>query len=344
MGVWINVWLCVVAGVWFCAPSPGWIMLGLGVLHTIMWVLLVGGFESLKEVCEAHIQPKLPSTQSTRELGNKSMLVVGAYSGLGEAVCMLVREQARYVRIDQADVMLSGDEHLDLCSLPSIQEFAARYANQTLDVLVLCAGVCDSLSSPPFPRGEALLPRMAWVNFLGDAVLVQALQQNNCVIHRIVVVGSGAYARGSQRAWGGQLFPRQWSPLQTLSVYSQSKFVLTAWACWLRRVKHIDVVILNPGPMRSTIGDRQVPFALWPTYGLMKEVLFPLPKQAANSVMMLALAAQDTAPDRNSQRCPYMHIRRMAKLSQEVESEDVQRWVVSEMEKALHAAGYQHNL
>ena len=107
--------------------------------------------------------------------------------------------------------------------------------------------------------------------------------------------------------------------------YSQSKFLLTTYMARLQSYG-TNVVMLNPGPMRSTIGDRHVPLLLWPVYGLMKEILFPLPAVAAKSVMYCIDAKK---------QMEYMHIRMESKLLPMVHDSTVQKWMMEHTRKAL---------
>ena len=116
-----------------------------------------------------------------------------------------------------------------------------------------------------------------------------------------------------------------------MSAYSQSKFLATAWASWLRNAKRRDVVIINPGPMRSTIGDAHVPLVLWPTFGLLKEVLFPLPSVAAQAVLHYVHSDTPAA---------YIHIRVPSRLNAEVLSESCHSWLIRHMHNALAETGY----
>jgi NAD(P)-dependent dehydrogenase (short-subunit alcohol dehydrogenase family) len=257
------------------------------------------------------------------------MLVVGAFSGLGAAVCRAASER---FDVAVADVKLEGDEHVDLCDVDSIRALAAICAKRrSIDVLVLCAGVVDPHQVPLAGDTEAL-PRMAWVNFLGNAVLVQELERRGCKPGKIVVVSSGAYARGRHADAGPEgFFPRSWGLTGAMGAYSQSKFVLTAWAAWLRRVRG-QVEIINPGPMRTSIGDAGVPSVLWPSYAFLREVLFPSPADAAQAVLRCCYGQQ---PDDG-----YTHIRVPATLNGEVCSEDCQKWVLKRISEALGRLGY----
>ena len=142
-------------------------------------------------------------------------------------------------------------------------------------------------------------------------------------------IGSGCYARGGRSSG---FCPLTWTALGAMSAYSQSKFLATTWAAWLRHAKRRDVVIMNPGPMRSTIGDAHVPLLLWPTFGLLKELLFPLPCVAAQAV--LHYVQSDTTGE-------YIHIRVPSQLNAEVLSESCHAWLVRHTHTALAEARYE---
>ena len=276
------------------------------------------------------------------------MLVIGAARGLGAACA----ERASQVGWDvlRADAVLPGADHLDLTRPQSIVNFCARLALRRIDALLLVAGVCDA-AAVSVPGSS--LPRVAWVNCLGHVVVLNELEKRGIAVGRVVLVGSGSYARGTMLP---HFFPPSWSVLGAMAAYSQSKFAVTAWASWLqqgarpppapaatpsrsprgrrppsRPPRRRDVVIINPGPMRSTIGDAHVPFLLWPTYGLMKEVLFPLPSVAAEAVLHFAA---DAAPP------AYVHIRQPGVLTADVTSPACHAWLLPHVRRALRETGY----
>jgi NAD(P)-dependent dehydrogenase (short-subunit alcohol dehydrogenase family) len=309
-------------------------------LHVCVWVALSGGVASFREVLEASTQGGLPPTPAAVKPGaarGKSMLVVGAYSGLGAAVAKLAASVPGYA-VSRADVRLHGDEYVDLSDVDSIKQLAERFEGKSLDAVVLCAGVVDGRAVPLQGHFtcDTVLPRMAWVNFLGHAVLMQELEARSVTVARVVVVGSGAYARGSQQGAGGDaFFPREWSGFGAMAAYAQSKFILTAWAEWQRRVRPTrSLSVINPGPMRTTIGDEGVPAVLAPFYGTMQEILFPRAGRAAQAVLHLCGSGPTI---------PYMHIRKPAQLNEAVRSEACQAWAVENMTAALAAVGYTLN-
>ena len=339
--VWTLAWLAVEAGIVVSASSSELgggstvtgvaLAAGLCVLHVIVWTMLSGGVDSMREIIEASTQPTLPESVVGNGRG-KAMLVVGAYSGLGRAVSKLAKSRAGY-NVVRADLRLHGHEFVDFCDVESIKEFAQQFEGSKFDDVVLCVGAVDDRAVPLHGHFtcDTVLPRMAWVNFLGHAVLMQELERVGCQVGRVVVVSSGAYARGSQNE---SFFPREWDGLGALAAYAQSKFILTAWAEWQRRVRPSrEISVLNPGPMRTSIGDRGVPAFLWPFYGTMLEILFPRPDRAAQAV--LHLCDPSTSPS-----VSYMHIRKKEQLNSAVRSESCQAWAVDNIGKALEAVGY----
>ncbi len=369
---WTLLYAAVGAAVFLATSSPlryaavG----GLAAAQLLLTVALVGGLANFREVLEAMWQPALPASAlaalgtaapksacadkdcadkncgdqncadpSAAAAAKKTMLVVGAYSGLGAAVARLAADGFDGFDVTRADLRLYGDEFVDLAEVGSIKQLAARHAGKKIDALVLCAGIVDT-HEVPLPGHftcDEVLPRMAWVNFLGNAVLLQELESQGCDVGRVVVVSSGAYARGAFDPSGPSgFFPREWGFTGALRAYAQSKFVLTAWAAWQRRVRGSwrGLQIINPGPMRSTIGDAGVPALLWPSYALAKELLFPGPEKAALAVLACCTAA---APQSDG---TMLHIRAERALSAAVQDPACQAWVVKNLTEALAAVKY----
>jgi NAD(P)-dependent dehydrogenase (short-subunit alcohol dehydrogenase family) len=344
-------WALVALVLLLCVPPPYNVQVLVAVIavHLLLWVVLVGGLASMKEVVEAHTQPGLPRTITSaaavprratpRRLAmasapslttvtptSQNLLVVGAATGLG-AACVDLASTTPSGTVWRGDIALPHPEHLDLASPASIASFCDGLHHRgvrRLDQLLLVAGVCDA-TAVPVPGSS--WPRVVWVNFLGYVVLLHTLAARHIVVGRVVLVGSGSYARGGMRA---DFFPAQWSVLGAVSAYSQSKFLVTAWAAWLQQ-RGKEVVVINPGPMRSTIGDAHVPVWLWPTYGLLKEVLFPVPRVAAAAVLHYA-----TAPNAEV----YVHIRQPAPLgAASVTSASCHAWLLRHTQNALKEVG-----
>jgi NAD(P)-dependent dehydrogenase (short-subunit alcohol dehydrogenase family) len=253
--------------------------------HLLIWVALVGGPSAFLEVLNAHLSPKLPPRA---ERPGRRMLVIGAARGLGQACVAHARRRGWEVHGADA-APTPALQHVDLTQPRSIRALCARLRDggvRVLDALLLVAGVCDAA---PVAVPGSPLPRMLWANFLGHACVVRELEAAGVVVRRVVLVSSGSYSRGGRHET--EFFPRAWTPLGAMAAYAQSKFLATAWAHALRgadKPARREVAIINPGPMRTQIGDAHVPLLLWPTYGLMKEVLFPPPAAAAAAVVFFA--------------------------------------------------------
>jgi len=297
------------------------------------WVALVGGFNAMREVIEAYTQqelqespPQPPPLRVAQPL--RRLLIVGAARGLGLEVSTLARSKGTW-EVHSADVALSGEEFVDLTRPATVQALCASLARsgvRHLHALVLAAGVCDA---EPVKVLNSSLPRMVWVNFLGHAVVLQELKVHGVVVDRIIIISSGSYVRGSR---AGSFFPVHWTPLGAMAAYAQSKYLLTIWASWLRRSScKVDVTILNPGPMRSAIGDPHVPLFLWPVYGLMKEILFPLPAVAARAVLHFTEALH---PEE------YVHIRTKKPLIRDVTHDVTFEWLLEHARVAFREVGY----
>ena len=324
--IFIASWAAAAALLFAAAPFP----LSLAVFfaaataNALIWLLLVGGVDALREVIAAHTQPPLPARAATAP--GRRMLVIGAGRGLGLECAALAARHGWYV--EAADVSLAGPAHVDLTQPRSVADLCHRLVSRgvrRLDAVLLVAGVCDA--APVGVAGASTRPRMLWANFLGHAVVLQELEARGVAVGRVVLVSSGSYARGG-RARG--FFPARWSALGALGAYAQSKFLVTAWASGLR--KRREVAIINPGPMRSAIGDAHVPLLLWPSYGLLKEVLFPHPSVAARAVLHAAEAAGPPAD--------YVDIRVAARLNDEAASAESHAWVVEHARAAFDEVGY----
>lgn len=327
MVVFILSWAAAASLLLVAAPFPlsAFILVAATLANAALWLLLVGGFDALREVISAHTQPPLPPPHALTE-GTRRMLVIGAARGLGFECAALARRSGWTVH--SADASLTGASFVDLTQPRTIEALCEQLATsgvRRLDALLLVAGVCDAA---PVRVAGSSFPRMMWVNFLGHAVVVQELEARGIAVDRTVLVSSGAYARGGG---SGQFFPALWGPLGAMAAYARSKFLATAWASWLR-TRNREVAIVNPGPMRSTIGDAHVPLLLWPSYGLMKEVLFPLPDVAARSVLHAALSP--------GQPAEYVNIRVPTRLLPESASAATHAWLLDCTRGALKEAGY----
>ena len=301
-------WVLALAVLFYYTRSLA-LLLAVLLSQVCLWVLLVGGFSAMGEVISAHTQPSLPPSPPLS--AGSRMLVVGAARGLGLECASLARGAGW--EVEAADASFSGDGHLDLTQPPTIAAFCDRLVARgvrRLDALLLVAGVCDA---GPVGVVGSPLPRMLWVNFLGHVVVQRELAARRIEVRRIVLVSSGSYVRGGRGE--SAFFPSNWSALGAMAAYAQSKFLVTAWAHALRgdNRKAPEVVIINPGPMGTAIGDAHVPLPLWPTFGLMKEVLFPPPSSAATSVLWWTQAPG--AP------VEYVDIRAVSKLNAAVKSE-----------------------
>jgi NAD(P)-dependent dehydrogenase (short-subunit alcohol dehydrogenase family) len=321
-------WVVALVAVYYYTRSLALILAILLSLASL-WVLLVGGFAAMHEVLSAHTQPSLPPSPPLP--AGSRMLVVGAARGLGLECASLARGAGW--EVEGADASFTGEGHLDLTQPATIAAFCERLAARGvrhLDALLLVAGVCDA---GPVGVAGSPLPRMLWVNFLGHVVVLRELAARNIGVRRIVLVSSGSYTRGgcgaSTPSPPPPFFPSHWTPLGAMGAYAQSKFLVTTWAHSLRRDDQTTphVVIINPGPMGTAIGDAHVPLPLWPTYGLMKEVLFPPPSSAATSVLFWTQAS-GVPPE-------YVDIRAISKLNAAVKS----KGALQQVHAALVAAG-----
>ena len=316
---YIWAWLVLYTFVSIVLPhSISFSLLTLLTLTTLLlWVFLCGGPSAMYEVLEARTQPRIPLVPP-HPARRPVVVVIGSATGLGQQVAALCRRK-KYI-VQEGDVQFSGAKHCDLTSIPSIQKFVATIIT-TIDVLVLSAGICDA-TGVPISGQQSIHPRMLWVNFLGQVCFLEEAKKQGIAIQKIVSITSGAYARGTTKEY----YSKTWNVLAAMKYYSQSKFLLTTYFARLQMLYGTNVTMVNPGPMRSTMGDQHVPLLLWPMYGLMKEVLFPLPKEAAKTVMYCIDAKKNIK---------YMHIRIEAALSPIVKDLQVQEWVMKHTRAAL---------
>lgn len=83
-----------------------------------------------------------------------------------------------------------------------------------------------------------------------------------CCVSGVPLYSSGTYARGNMDVFGVR---EPWAPLEAMSKYGQTKFLLQTWGEALR--KHtvgLDVVAHSPGPIYTDLGKEHVPAALLP--------------------------------------------------------------------------------
>ena len=308
-------WGAIFGLIWLFSPHPYLTLIVICSIHLLLWTLLCGGVSAMYEIIEARTQPELPLIPP-HPARRPTVVVIGSAVGLGKEVVRLLHKK-KY-SIMEGDVLFDGVRHCNLASVGSVKAFADRIRYPVIDVLVLVAGVCDATG---VPVSGSKHPRMLWVNYLGYVCLLSELETIGIIVKKIVVVSSGSYARGST----AKFFPSNWGVTEAVQCYSQSKFLLTTHFARLQQLG-LNVILINPGPMRTTIGDRHVPIFLWPIFGLMKEILFPMPSRAAKSVIHCV----DT-----KLKFDYMHIRVRAQLDPIVLSSGTQQWVLSETCKAL---------
>ena len=309
-------WLSIILLILLFAPNPYQSVLVLISLHLFLWTVLCGGLNAMYEIVEAKIHPKLPMQPPILKR-NPSLVVIGSAMGLGKEVVAMAKRKKYSVQ--EGDVLFQDNKrHVDLTSIQSIKNFCDQCPFKTIDVLVCVAGVCDATG---VPVKDSIHPRMLWVNYLGHVVVIEEFKRIGILINKIVVVSSGSYARGSSKLF----YPKTWGVTEAIQNYSQSKFLLTTYFARLQSFGQ-RIILINPGPMNSTIGDRHVPLLLWPIFGLMKEILFPVPLHAAKAVIYCV----DT-----KKNIDYFHIRKEGLLSATVRDPTIQRWVLKETQKAL---------
>jgi short-subunit dehydrogenase len=311
----ITSWALIYLFIWWAVPEKSIpILLSLTIFHILIWTILCGGLSAVKEIIEARTQPNLPLIPP-HPARKPVVVVIGSAKGLGKNVVELAKRK-KYI-VQEGDVLFNDERYCDLTSVNSIKKFANSIIGN-IDVLVLVAGVCDGTF---VPVQNSSYPRMLWVNYLGQVCLLEELKLLGIEIKKIVSVTSGSYARGNTKEFYG----KSWNVMNAVKYYSQSKFLLTTYFSRLQAYGK-NVIMMNPGPMRSTIGDRHVPLLLYPSYGLMKEVLFPLPIEAAKAVIHCI----DT-----KKKIDYMHIRIGSTLLKLVQDSKIQNWVMQHTQKAL---------
>ena len=186
MGPFTATWTVVVFVIWATSPAPYTILGAIGLGHALLWVLLVGGFDSMREILEAHTQPSLPPSALTSNGATRTMLVIGSARGLGSSCADLGARRGWIVL--RADAAHSGEEFVDLTQPSTIAALCERIRLQgvrRIDAVLLVAGVCDATG---VRVAGSSLPRLAWVNYLGHVVLLQELETCGIAVGRVMLV------------------------------------------------------------------------------------------------------------------------------------------------------------
>jgi hypothetical protein len=186
MGPFTATWTVVVFVIWATSPAPYTILGAIGLGHALLWVLLVGGFDSMREILEAHTQPSLPPSALTSNGATRTMLVIGAARGLGSSCADLGARRGWIVL--RADAAHSGEDFVDLTQPSTIAALCERIRLQgvrRIDAVLLVAGVCDATG---VRVAGSSLPRLAWVNYLGHVVLLQELETCGIAVGRVMLV------------------------------------------------------------------------------------------------------------------------------------------------------------
>merc|ERR1712000_102414 len=106
------------------------------------------------------------------------------------------------------------------------------------------------------------------------------------------------------------------------------------WLSCQLRDKTIEVVVMSPGPMDSGLAAQHVPLVLWPSFALMRELLYKPPEEAAKALLHLAIQREDFPTG-----C-YMCIRSKKQLLPAISDQKVHSWLLKHTREALVEVKY----
>ncbi|XP_036343888.1 retinol dehydrogenase 12-like [Rhagoletis pomonella] len=245
-----------------------------------------------------------PRYRKANRIDGKVVIVTGCNTGIGKATALeLARRGGRIymacrdaVRCEAARLEIverTGNQHvynrtLDLASLDSVRQFAARFLaeEQRLDILVNNAGI---MATPRKLTADGYEQQLG-VNHLGHFLLTNLLLERlkACAPSRIVVVSSAMYIFGRIKR-NDLNSERSYSSF--FGAYSQSKLanvLFTRKLAELLEGTGVTVNCCHPGVVRTELV-RHIKF---PGFGLLHylvKFLWKSPEEGAQTQLRLAL-------------------------------------------------------
>ncbi len=256
-------------------------------------------------------------------LEDRTILVTGANSGLGEAVARdLARRGAAVVMACRSQIPAAGEaiaadtgsqrvsmRRVELADFASIHALCdgLRDDGVTLDAVVCNAGLMPGEDRPTRQGFEV----MFGVNFLANVVLVRRLITDGILRAggdrrpRVVLVASEAHRSAPPIDWNTFGQYRRYGAVDGMRWYGHSKLAaITFMAELSRRHPELGVFAICPGAVASNMA-RDAPAAIKPAIDWVMQRSFASPEHAAEPVVYLA-----ASPEMEDESGVYLHMRR----------------------------------
>ena len=278
------------------------IVAGMGALFSLNLAIIVGmvGLDNaMNDVFTARLQPTLQF--DTPDLIGQRILVTGGNRGIGKAIVELLLDANATVSISsrrESSCVGVGNElctklgkdrsrfdasSLDMANIHSIEQFVATAKSKGVrySSVVLNAGIAGVHAR----QANGLQPIFA-VNYFGNIVLINRLMQHQLLTAdaKIILVTSGAHNMGVAYKFN---VDAEASMMDAMKLYGQSKLLVQTYFTSLAKNTTLSIYSWNPGPVWTSIGRKDVPLALYPTYFSMLLMFFIAPLKACIPVMYL---------------------------------------------------------
>lgn len=217
------------------------------------------------------------------DLQGRTAIVTGASSGVGAAIAavlagagaevvLAVRDVEAGARVaagiaEDKSVAASTVEHIDLLSMDSVRDFARRWGDRPLDMLINNAG----LMAPPLTRTADGFESQMAVNFFAPFLLSELLAPNLAVCGgRVVILSSGSHHLAELHLDDLNYEQRPYDPFEA---YGHAKLCANLLAIEYSRRHAAEGITMNavtPGGVATNLG-RHVSFEDAVRLGWVKE-------------------------------------------------------------------------
>ena len=184
-------------------------------------------------------------------------LITGVSRGLG-------KELARQYAADGWKVIGTERRELEMTNYPQIRQFASKLEGEAIDLLFCNAGISGKKGMAPGSFDFASWEEVLRVNLLGPAALAEALIENVAASERRIIAMMSSRL-GSISESSGMTLP-----------YSTSKAALNMLVKGLAATlasRHIIVVALSPGWVRTDMGGEGAPLSPEASVGGLRKVI-----------------------------------------------------------------------